>query len=84
MTEIHKFQASEAIDVLDLGDFIMGEIDDLQIEYCGDVSRYDADFVMAEVELADALGRAEVGNFLDFNALRLASWFLPHEVIQHC
>lgn len=48
----------------------------------GDVRGYAAYLIMAEVELADALGRVEVGDFLDL-ALRPGPRFLPHEVIEH-
>ena len=61
----------------------MGEVEDLQVDGCGDVRGDGADLVVAEVELADALRRTEVGNLLD-PALRPSLGFLPHEVIEHC
>lgn len=54
MAEIDELETGESIYVLDFGDFVMGEIDDLQMQGGGDVRWYAAYLIMAEVELADA------------------------------
>ena len=82
VAEIEELEPSDAIDVLYFGDFVMGEIEDLQMQCGGDVRGYAAYLIMAEVELTDALRGVEIGDFLD-PGLRPSPGLLPCEVIEH-
>lgn len=82
MAEIDELQSGDAINMLNFGDFVVGEIEDLQMEGGGDVRGYDAYLIMAEVELANALWRVEVGNFLDLG-LGSGPGVIPCEVVEH-